>query len=69
MGIFQASREQKSSIEENNFIPQHINFADDIKEIRRARGNIDIRNLHPEMTEQETAEYLRTLIANHMSGF
>ncbi|GLV55653.1 hypothetical protein KDH_24970 [Dictyobacter sp. S3.2.2.5] len=69
MGIFQASRDKEFTVEKNDFISHHINITNDIKEIHRARGNIDIRKLHPEMTEQEVADYLRTLITDHMSGF
>lgn len=66
MGIFHAFRDEEPPVEENERASHSVNFADDIMKIHRTRGNIDIHKLHPEMTEQEAVDYLRTLIANHM---
>ncbi|GHO87455.1 hypothetical protein [Dictyobacter formicarum] len=66
MKIFRSFRAEEMTVKESEQAPHSINFADDIMEIHRTGGNVDIRKLHPEMTEQEAADYLRTLIANHV---
>ncbi|GCE31055.1 hypothetical protein KDA_65390 [Dictyobacter alpinus] len=69
MKLFHVSQNEKALEEEQESEGRQIDLAADIMQIHRFGGNIDIRDLHPEMTEQETIDYLSNLIDNHMRRY
>ncbi|GER90096.1 hypothetical protein KDW_42580 [Dictyobacter vulcani] len=68
MKLFHTCQNEKASDEvyEGKNEDYQANLEADIMHIHRHRGNVDIRQLHPEMTEQEAVDYLSNLINNHM---
>lgn len=67
MKIFHTCQNEKTSEEyEYKNEDYQANLEADIMHIHRHHGNVDIRTLHPEMTEQEAVDYLSNLISNHM---